>query len=278
MADNLGEGISIDRISIKKADFETAQQYEVATQSHRDEGHTFHIVQKGTVVIEVDFQQYTIAAPTVVYMHPNQVHRILEFIDVTVCSLSITNEHVNPVYLTFLEEIAPAKPLALTKESYTNIFDTCALCLHLSTQKSNRLYHLVLKDSCNILVALVTSAFLNQQKSSGNLSRFELIAKSFKSLLDKNYCTIKRPAEYAKRLHISTPYLNESIKNATGLPVSQHIRDRIILEAKRMLYHTNKSVKEIALDLGYEDYPYFSRVFTKAAGMSALAFRNKNNE
>jgi len=278
MDDHFSQGISIDKISIKKSDFKTDQQYEEATLSHRDEGHTFHIVEKGTVLIEIDFQKYKITAPSVVYMHPNQVHRILDFKDVTVCSLAIKNENLNPDYLKFLEEIAPAKPLALTKDAYTNIYDTFSLCLNFSTQKSNRLYNLLLKDSCNALVALVTSAFLSQNKASGKLSRFELIAKFFRQLLEINYCSMKRPAGYAKRLNISVSYLNESIKNATGLSVSQHIQARIILEAKRLLYHTDKSVKEIAFELGYEDYPYFSRLFTKATGMSALTFRNKNRD
>ncbi|MFT3822928.1 MAG: helix-turn-helix transcriptional regulator [Chitinophagaceae bacterium] len=278
MSDNFSQGISIDRNSIKRTDFKTALQYEEATQSHRDEGHTFHIVEKGTILLEIDFREYSITAPAVVYMHPSQVHRIVDFRSITVCSLSINNENLNPGYLKFLEEIAPAKPLILTKQVYANIADTFSLCLGFSKQKNNRLYYSLLKDSCNALVALLTSAFLSQDKTAGKLSRSELIARSFRQLLEKNYSTIKRPAGYAAKLNISTPYLNESIKSVTGLSVSQHIQDRIILEAKRLLYHTGKSVKEIAFDLGYEDYPYFSRLFTKATGISALAFRNKNND
>ncbi|HEY1053960.1 MAG TPA: helix-turn-helix domain-containing protein, partial [Emticicia sp.] len=95
-------------------------------------------------------------------------------------------------------------------------------------------------------------------------------------LLERNYSQLKRPADYAQQLNISTPYLNECIKETTGHSVSYHIQQRIILEAKRLLYHSDKSVKEIAADLGFDDYPYFSRLFTKATGMSALAFRNKN--
>lgn len=275
MAGNTSQGISIDKITIKKSDFKTDQQYEEATQSHRDEGHTFHIVEKGSVLIEIDFQTYKINAPAVVYMHPNQVHRILDFTNMTVCSLAIKNENLNSDYLKFLEEIAPAKPLALMKKIYANISDTFSLCLNFSKQKNNKLHHLLLKDSCNTLVALIISAFLSKNKSSSKLSRIELITKSFQQLLEKNYGNIKRPTEYAKQLNISTHYLNESVKNTTGLSVSQHIQERIILEAKRLLYHTDKSVKEIAFELGYDDYPYFSRLFTKTTGMSALTFRNK---
>ena len=278
MTDNLSQGISIDKISIKKSDIKTAQQHEVATHSHRDEGHTFHIVEKGTVQIEIDFKKYKIKAPSVIYMHPNQVHRILDFENITVCSLAIKNENLNPEYLKFLEEIAPAKPLKLSNENYALVINIFSLCFEFSNEKNNKLHYQLLRDSCNTLVAFLIAQLLNQSKQEANLSRFEIIAKSFKQLLEKNYCTIKRPGEYANKLNITTSYLNECIKNTTGFSASQHIQDRIILEAKRLLYHTSKSVKEIAFELGYVDYPYFARLFTKATGMSALSFRNKNHD
>ncbi len=278
MADHFSQGIAVDKISLKKSDFKTEQPYGEATQSHRDEGYTFHIVESGSILMEIDFQKYKIKAPAVVYMHPNQVHRILDCTNMKVCSLAIKNENLNAAYLTFLEELAPAKPLTLRKDIYTNIYETFSLCLNFSKQNDHKLHHLLLKDSCNVLVALIISAFLSRDISSNKLSRAEFITKSFRQLLEKNYGKIKRPAEYAKQLNISTHYLNESVKNITGLSVSQHIQNRIILEAKRLLYHSDKSVKEIAVELGYDDYPYFSRIFTKAAGMSALTFRNKRHD
>jgi AraC-like DNA-binding protein len=94
--------------------------------------------------------------------------------------------------------------------------------------------------------------------------------------LEQKFIETKSPSDYARALHISTPYLNECVRDVTGFPVSYHIQQRVILEAKRLLYHSNKTVKEIAAELGYDDHAYFSRVFTKITGMTALAFRNKN--
>jgi len=68
------------------------------------------------------------------------------------------------------------------------------------------------------------------------------------------------------------------IRSTTGHAVSYHIQQRIVLQAKRMLRYSNQTVKEIAFALGYEDYPYFTRLFKKVAGVSAVAFRNKNSE
>lgn len=75
MTDDLRQGISVDKVSFEKNDF---------TESHRDEGHTFYILEKGTVHIEIDFQKHEITAPAAVYMHPDQVHRMVYIKNITV--------------------------------------------------------------------------------------------------------------------------------------------------------------------------------------------------
>lgn len=278
MDDNFSKGISIDKNNIKKSDLKTPQQLEESAQSHRDEGYTFHILEKGEVVIEIDFQTYHVYAPAVVYLHPSQVHRILDFENVVVCSLSIDSENLNPVYLKILEEITPAIPLSLAETDIKTVSDSFALCLSFYKQKNIKLYKPLLRDISNAMVALLLSHFLDKNKPEEYFSRFDKVAKSFRKLLEKNHVTLKRPGEYAELLNISTPYLNECVKNATGFSVSQLIHERVILEAKRLLYHTDKSVKEIAFELGYADYPYFTRLFRKVTGVSALVFKSKNYE
>jgi len=53
------------------------------------------------------------------------------------------------------------------------------------------------------------------------------------------------------------------------------LKDRILLEAKRLLIHTTLSAKEIAYDLGYEDPAYFNRLFSKKIGDAPNVFRKK---
>ncbi len=181
----------------------------------------------------------------------------------TVSFWAINTETLNREYLTLLEDINPARPVSLTREAFSIISETASLCLKLSERKHEKLYQSVLKDSCNTLVALVVSQYLAQSKSAGTLSRFESITKAFKSLLEAHFSIVKKPNEYAQTLNISTAYLNECVKKTTGYSVSHHIQQRVMLEAKRMLYHSDESVKEIATQLGYEDYAYFSRLFKK---------------
>lgn len=263
-------------IVIEKICFEDLPDFSEWGGPERHDRHSFFLLEKGTVTMEIDFQQYKIKSPSVIYMHPDQVHRIIAFEQVTVNSWAINDEQLHPPYLDLLKDITPAKPLLLNKETFSIISEAVSLCIKFSERKNEKLYHPLLKDSCNTLVALVASQYLGQSKPTDKLSRFEMVAKAFREMLEGHYTAIKRPAAYAQKLNISTPYLNECVKNATGYSVSCHIQQRVILEAKRLLYHSGKSVKEIATELGYDDYPYFSRLFTKVTGTTAVAFRNKN--
>lgn len=273
----LSEGIFIGKMSSE--DFHLYEQLEgfnSITQSHRDEYHLFFLQEQGTTTIEIDFQQYIINPSSVIFIHQNQVHRTLSLENATVSIWAISNENLNPRYLDLLEEITPAKPLTVKKEEFSVITEAVSLCIKLSERKNEKLYHSLLIGSCNTLTGLVMAQYLVQSQPLDNLSRFEIVTKAFKALLERNFVTSKSPTEYAQQLNISSPYLNECVKNTTGHSVSNHIQQRVILEAKRLLYHSDKSVKEIATELGYDDYPYFSRLFSKVTGMTALTFRNKN--
>lgn len=265
-------------VFIEKIAFEDLPDFAEWGQPERHDRHSFFLLERGSVTIEIDFEQYTIGPAGFIYMHPNQVHRIVSFEIVTVVTWAINNESLNSEYLKLLEDISPSKPLTLNQEAFSIITETISLCLKLSERRGDKLYHSLLKDGFNTLIALVISQLLDQEKRFDRLSRFEYVMKAFHHILEREYKTAKRPAEYARKINISTSYLNECVKNTTGFSVTHHIQQRVILEAKRLLYHSDRSVKEIAAELGYDDYPYFSRLFTKITGISAQAFRDKNRD
>lgn len=266
-------GVAFGRITIKKN-----RVFKEAEYAHRHDFHLFFCQEEGMTPIEIDFQQYQMEAFSLVYIHPSQVHKMDPVDKGVVAGWAINNENLNPEYLKLLEELSPAGPMVLDQETFTLISETVSLCIKFSARKQERLYRSLLKDSCNVLVALVLSQYLGKDKAKDNSPRYAVINKDFKSRLEQDFPRLKRPASYAHLQNISTAYLNECVKKATGQSVSYHIQQRIILEAKRLLYHSDKSVKEIAGELGYEDYPYFSRLFAKVAGMTPLVFRRENRD
>jgi AraC family transcriptional activator of pobA len=265
------EGIMIARTSING--LPNTKEVE---RPHRDNGHLFILQQKGTTRIEIDFQTHHIESSSIIYIHPDQIHRLIAFENATVTSWIITGENLHQENLKLLESLKSLGALALQADTFSIILETASLCIQFSERKHEKLFDSILKESCNTLVSLVASQYLAQFKNTDNYSRFEVMTKSFKSLLENDFMTVKSPAVYAEHLNISTPYLNECVKTATGQSVSHHIQQRVILEAKRLLYHSSKSIKEIAGELGYDDYSYFTRLFVKITGMTPLTFRTKN--
>lgn len=75
-------------------------------------------------------------------------------------------------------------------------------------------------------------------------------------------------------LHITPKALAKITKNHFNKTVTHLISERIIIEAKRELYLTNKTVKEIAYELGYDDEHYFSRFFKNNATISPQIYRD----
>lgn len=279
MKTEFGTGVFIQKMTRK--DFylyEQPGQFSSIKEAHRDEYHLFFLQEKGTTTIEIDFKQHVIKPLSVIFIHQHQVHRILDVKNAIVSIWAISNENLNSGYLKLLSDLTPAEPLTLQQETFSVISEAASLCLKLSERKEEKLYPSLFTGSCATLTGLVIAQYLVHSKPLDKLSRFELVTRAFKLALEQHFIKDKRPAGYASKLNISVPYLNECVKNTTGFPVSYHIQQRIILEAKRLLYHSNKSVKEIAAELGYEDYAYFSRLFNKITGMSALTFRNKNRD
>lgn len=109
----------------------------------------------------------------------------------------------------------------------------------------------------------------------GVLKEEPFVLKKLKNYIEEHFRTKHSVSEYADMLAISNKSLAKIVKTHFKKTISQLITDRIIIEAKRELYLTNKTVKEIAFDLGYSDEYYFSRFFKKNADVSPQHYRNR---
>jgi AraC-type DNA-binding domain-containing proteins len=80
----------------------------------------------------------------------------------------------------------------------------------------------------------------------------------------------------AQQLGISTGYLNSLFRAQFGKSVYQYLLEHRIKKACELLTMTSKPIKRIAMEVGYDDSLYFSRVFTKHAGMTPSRYREQN--
>ena len=108
---------------------------------------------------------------------------------------------------------------------------------------------------------------------SAEQTRETELIKSFMESLDKNFKEKKMVAEYAEQLSVTPNYLNRIVKKHTSFSAGHHIRQRIVLEAKRMGRYTGAGMKEIAYTLGFLDPAHFSRFFKAFAGTNFSTFK-----
>jgi len=95
----------------------------------------------------------------------------------------------------------------------------------------------------------------------------------FRDFLESNYTQLKSVSDYAQIICISEKRLGQATSKVLGKSPKEIINDRILLEAKRLLVHTNLSVKEIGQELGFEDPAYFVRYFKKNTETTPVEFR-----
>lgn len=254
------------------ASFDNLQEY--LNTAHRDDHYMFVILQNGNFLWELDFKEITQIGPAVGFVAPGQVHRYLEAKQCKGWLVFVDNDLVplqyRDIFITYLN----AKQSASVTSDET-VFKILPLLASMLEQTHQPLFDSVIRSMIETLTGMVASKILDSQNSviRPEGQKYNTVVK-FKQLIAEHKTKIKQVQEYASLLNISPLYLNEIAKQITGFPASYWINQEILLEAKRMLYYTTLDVKQIAYELGYEDYQYFSRFFKKNTAMTALEFRN----
>ncbi|WP_214073844.1 AraC family transcriptional regulator [Mucilaginibacter sp. dw_454] len=118
--------------------------------------------------------------------------------------------------------------------------------------------------------------FINRADLSGKtVSKFnDALAAYFKKglLVTQGLPTV---AALASQLNLSSRYLSDLLKQETGKTAMELIHIYLVSEAKNRLMQNDQNVSEIAYELGFENLPYFSRLFKKETGISPNQFKKQ---
>jgi len=128
-------------------------------------------------------------------------------------------------------------------------------------------------------IFLITASRLKTEQTTESLKDIKdqkepFILQNLKEAIENNFRIKHSAVHYANMLNISSKALAKLTKIYFNRTLTDMIAERIIIEAKRELYLTNKAVKEIAYELGYEDEHYFSRFFKANADISPQLYRD----
>lgn len=232
----------------------------------------------------IDFVEYDVRANTLFFITPGQVH----FWDLT--------EPLEGVFVMFepaFFHLHHPDPNFMYQFDYFHRTDTLPL-IHVApdqVEKYDDLAEKMLDEFYNpragqkTVLSGLLQLFLTYARRDyvsleyeADMVRECIIANQFQNLLSENYLHLQSVSDYADMLHVSTSYLTRVIKENTGLTAGELIRQRIILAAKRLLVHTNRTVAEIAYELNFTDPSYFSRFFKREVHLSPLEFRRDFRE
>ena len=108
---------------------------------------------------------------------------------------------------------------------------------------------------------------------TGGPARENATALRLRRLIERHFRESHQPADYARRLRITVGHLNHLARRHLGRTAGVVIRERLVLEAKRQLIHTDITAAEVAYALGFKDPAYFARFFKRETGFSPTTFR-----
>ncbi len=246
-----------------------------AAGAHRDDHYIFFLLTNGSGMLKVDLKDIQLTAGQLYYILPSQIHYRIKADRAEGWFLAVDISLIPPDFRAVFENPPGIQvPCSLTPrelKQYSNLLDL--LYDEYIERRNDKYYLQIVHMLVQSFLALAASIYDPVETTDNKHTRSADLARQFKKLLAAHSHTIKSPSDYASKLNVSLGYLNETIKKVTGSTVSYWIQQEVFNEAKRLLYHSDDDIKQIAHQLGYADDSYFSRFFRKASGMSPVKFR-----
>lgn len=264
---DFGNGIEIKYTQIQPGTL-------AALEPHRDDYFVFFLQDSGHMELMIDFDLHSTNGMSLGFIAPGQVHHYANKGTVKGWFLAVDIPLVQDTWRNIFEN-AKGRQQRITIDDITPFTQCLQLIMQYDKHSNNdALQRKVLHCLIDAYVGMVAAAFLEaDDESKHQTDRAAIITRQFKELVKEHFLTLKSPAAYADKMNLSLSYLNELVKGHTGFPVSHWIQQESLREAKRLLYYTDLTTKEIAFRTGFEDHTYFARVFRKLAGETPLTFR-----
>lgn len=249
---------------------------------HFPHKHSFyHLVyfSKGSGKHSIDFVQFPVEAGQIYFMIPGQVHA-WEFEDepdgyiVNFSEQYIQALVANPRYLeqfVFFSGIAADQVInipATHRLQVEQILETIV-----AEGNSTKVGKDDFARAALVQLLILVSRHAGKEPEAQQANYNSIILRNFQKLVEQHYKEKKLTKDYAAMLYVTPNHLNALSKDITGRSAGELIRDRVILEAKRLLVNAKMSIAEISDELAFADNSYFSKFFKKYTGVTPEVFR-----
>jgi AraC-like DNA-binding protein len=243
---------------------------------HRHEYFEIFWILSGNGRQSIDFVEYEMSPNKMFFITPGQVHDVHELSD-NIYAISFNAEFINsqvqsqlPIDKLFLQNRSEKPYIVLDEQGNKDLSNLIKIIENeFNTNSSD-------KDLMSMLLVSFlryVMRYLESEVRSYSLKDTRMV--KLLKLIDEHFHSRKDASFYAEQLAMTNKRLNELSKEQFGHTVTQLIHDKIIVEARRMLAFTDKTIKAIGLELGYEDTSYFGRFYKRLSGTTPQQFREK---
>jgi len=264
-----------DNFSLSVIQFEEAC---VVNESEALDTYRIFWIKEGAGNYSIDFENYSFKDNVLLFLSPGQVFSVvsekikeayqLSFIRDFYCIQTHDKEvSCNGVLFNNVYETPFVKPCESDTRKLSFILESLISEFNTSEAAQYDMLQAYLKQFIVLSVRIKKEFQVEKENLETKLF------KDFSLLVEHNFRSIHSVTEYAKRLGVSPKSLAKHFQKGGMVTPSDIIKNRIALEAKRELLYADKSVKQIAYDLGFNDAAYFSRFFTKLVSKSPLQFK-----
>lgn len=251
-----------------------------SSEPHRHSYYEIFYFVHGAGIHDLDFHHHPIRDHSIHFVTPGQVHQIRRSPESHGYILLFTPEFYalgqngmdRLVPLPCLGYDVPAPVLYPSEEERKPFLEIIAQ-MQDEFESDRPLREDMLRSYLNIFLVYARRMFEAMGTDMAETQSARDLVHRLRELIEQHFSTQHAPNAYAKMLGVSLNHLNTTIRKALGKTIGDMVHDRLVLEAKRLLFNTDLSVKEIAFRLNYEDPSYFTRFFKRHTGVAPLEFR-----
>ncbi|HEY0734006.1 MAG TPA: helix-turn-helix domain-containing protein [Herpetosiphonaceae bacterium] len=267
-----------DTLPFEIGRLETTHSLRSAARPHRHRFYEIIWVQDGSGLHTIDFQDHPIGPRSLFLLSPGQVHAVridaplagfLILFTADFLGLDATQPRLLAA-LPFFRAGLVNPVLTLTASEAANL-QHCIEHLEAEFGTMAPARPEMLRAYLQILVLTISRLVSARQPAA--TSAPTPVQQQFDQLIEQHYRRTMRVADYADMLALTPGHLNDLVKDASGQTASARIAERVMLEARRLLAHSDRQVAQIAADLGFDDPAYFGRFFRRHTGKTPGQFR-----
>ena len=248
----------------------------ISSKEYEPHFHDFEeliIIGQGHLTHFIDFKSEELEAPFACYISMGKMHRIVPSDDLRGWVINYKTEFIPDSKLSFYSNFFNFTNIQLTGESS---FDKLGcICGVISAEyKQETIDYTTIRHLTNGIISMIDAEQKKNIPVEREIRSTQITAfNNFLRILEDNFRRDEGVSFYADKMNMSERNLNIICRNNFRKSVSEIIETRKLIEAKRMLLYTDKTVAEIGFELGYNEKSYFTRVFHARTDLTPSRFR-----